>query len=302
MNIYIFAIIGSTVLFSIQFLIKKLFQKNEGSTPGIALFHVFLSTVFSILFLIIKGGSTFEFTLFSFFIASLNGIRAVIQTFMTFAILEKANLSVYSLFSQLGGTFLPFVFAILFYNEPLTWQKTLCMILLGVALYCQMYFNDKKNADYGTQKKSNNRLSILMLYIGVFVLTGLSGVFAKINQTAPAEIAVSPSAFTLLEKLITLLLAGILILVFRSNGMQVRLVKPAKSLFYICTEAVLNTIGNLILLTALYHVDASIQYPIVTGGIIILSLFLEPISGTKPQRQTIIAAVFSCIGLCFLAL
>lgn len=284
-------------MFSVQFLFKKLFQKQEGSMAGIAILSGFLTTVFAILLLMLNGSASFEFSWFSFAIATLHAVRAVAASFMSIKVLEKVNLSVYSLFSQLGGTLLPFVFAIIFYGESLTWQKAVCMIILAAAMLCEMRGRKQKREEKGKRKND-----AIFWYMGVFTLNGLSGIFAKINQSAPDTIAVSPSAFTMLEKIIVLILSSVLLVAFIRKGERVRLNRPVLSVFYIGIEAVLNTIANLILLIALDHVDASVQYPIVTGGIIVLSLFLEPLSGSKPKKHTFAAAVVSLIGLSFLAI
>ncbi|MBR5454127.1 MAG: EamA family transporter [Clostridia bacterium] len=293
---YILWIAGSTVLFSIQFLFKKLFQKGEGSSAGIAIMSSLLSTVFAILLLVARGKTAFEFSWFSFTIAFLHALRAVAMSFMSIKVLEKANLSVFSLFSQLGGTLLPFLFAIIFYGESLTWQKSVCMLLLAVAMYCDMS-GRKKGKDDGGKRKSSG----IFWCMGVFVLNGLAGVFAKIHQSAPDAIAVSSSAYTMLEKVISLVLSALLMVYFIRRGESVKLKRPVGSVFYIGAGAVLNTVANLILLAALEHVDASVQYPIVTGGIIVLSLLLEPLSGSRPKKHTVIAAAVSLVGLIFLA-
>ena len=57
-----------------------------------------------------------------------------------------------------------------------------------------------------------------------------------------------------------------------------------------------------ILLIALLHVDASVQYPIVTGGVIVLSLMWDWILGKKPNRYAVGAAAVSFGGLLFLTI
>jgi len=123
---YILLICGSTVLFSFQFLSKKLLQKQEGSAPEIVMLNSLVGYIFSILVLFIRGKAAFGFTWFSFLIAFLHSVRGTIAGYVGIKVLEKANLSVYSLFSQLGGMLLPFFYAILFCGEQLTWQKSIC--------------------------------------------------------------------------------------------------------------------------------------------------------------------------------
>jgi len=290
-------IIGSTVLFSFQYLFKKLFQRQEGSSFVISMQSSLISAIFAILLLILRGKSAFEFSLFSFALALLHGGRAILTGFVSFKVLEKANISVFSLFSQIGGMLLPFLYAIILGGEQLTWQKTVCVVLLCLAMYWEMHGRQKSSAVKGEKKDY-----AIFWYMGVFVLNGLSGVFAKIHQSAPDHLTVSASAFTMMEKIVVLIASSILVLIFARRKQLVKMKKPVLAISYMGIQSILNTLGNLILLMALLHVDASIQYPIVTGGIIILSLFMDPLLGTKPKRYTVEAALISFVGLVFLAI
>lgn len=293
---HILWIVGSTVLFSVQFLLNKFFQKREGSAAQTSVLCAAATAFFGMVLLLCQNGTALAFSLFSFVLAAVSGAKNVLMTYMSVRVMEKASLSVYSLFSMLGGMLLPFLYAILLGGESLSWQKLLCVLLLSFAMYWEMRGQKRENPDGGKQFSG-----ALLWYMGVFVLNGLSGVFAKIHQSAPA-LAVSASSYTFWERLSTLLLSGILMLLFIRRGKKPHLNTPAVSLSLVAAASVLNTVANLILLAALLHVDASVQYPIVTGGVIIFSLLLEPLAGTRPRRHTVTAAVLSFAGLCLLAI
>lgn len=294
--IYILGIICSTVMFSVQFLFQKMFQKQESSAPEISLTYSLANSVFAIILLVLKGGTSFEFSALSFLIAFLTGCRGVAMTYMSIKVMERANLSVFSLFSMLGGMLLPFVYSVILGGEMLTWQKVVCVLFLVFALYWEM--RGQRKELIGQEQK--NKFAFLW-YMGVFILNGMASVFAKIHQSAPSRLTVSASAYTLLEKLTAFTLCAVLLLLFIRKGHKPKLTRPVKSLSFVASASVLNTVANLILLTALLHVDASIQYPIVTGGVIIFSLLLELLTGSKPKRYTVVAAIVSFVGLCFLA-
>lgn len=65
---------------------------------------------------------------------------------------------------------------------------------------------------------------------------------------------------------------------------------------------VLNKVGNFLLLIALAHLPASVQYPMVTGGTMIFSTILCCITPEKPSGRDIAAVTLSFIGILALVL
>ena len=88
----------------------------------------------------------------------------------------------------------------------------------------------------------------------------------------------------------------------KSRGQKIALKRPARSIGSSAGYGLITTVANLILLIALLHVDASVQYPIVTGGVIVLSLMWDWILGKKPNRYAVGAAAVSFAGLLFLTI
>ena len=66
-----------------------------------------------------------------------------------------------------------------------------------------------------------------------------------------------------------------------------------KAAAYCLGYAVLSSIGNLFLLLALKELPASVQYPIVTGGVIALSTMISAIKKEKVSIKNFIAAVLA---------
>ena len=64
----------------------------------------------------------------------------------------------------------------------------------------------------------------------------------------------------------------------------------------------LNRIANYLLLIALAVLPASVQYPFVTGGVIIVSTVLAALTKQKPSKKEIIAVGLSFIGVLALVL
>ncbi len=292
---YIALICFATFLFSVQFVFNDVYQRGEGANVVTAMLFSGLTGIAGIIMLVLTNGDAFQYSLFSMLLAFLSAAKNVLSAYLSIMVLSRANLSVYSLYSMLGGMLLPFGYAILFCGEPLTWQKCVCTVLVMGALLLGLRGKDS------VPEEKRQQGSPLPWYLGVFVMNGLSGVFSTIHQRA-GEIAVSASAYSLMERVWGLLIVAVVLLVCRSRGQDIRLQKPLRSIGSTVGFGVITTLANLILLIALLHVDASIQYPIVTGGVIVLSLMWDWILGKKPNRYAVGAAAVSFAGLLFLTI
>jgi len=292
---YIALICFATFLFSVQFVFNDVYQRGEGANVVTAMLFSGLTGIAGIIMLVLTNGDAFQYSLFSMLLAFLSAAKNVLSAYLSIMVLSRANLSVYSLYSMLGGMLLPFGYAILFCGEPLTWQKCVCTVLVMGALLLGLRGKDS------APEEKRQQGSPLPWYLGVFVMNGLSGVFSTIHQRA-GEIAVSASAYSLMERVWGLLIVVVVLLVCRSRGQAIRLQKPLRSIGSTVGFGVITTLANLILLIALLHVDASIQYPIVTGGVIVLSLMWDWILGKKPNRYAVGAVAVSFGGLIFLTL
>lgn len=58
-----------------------------------------------------------------------------------------------------------------------------------------------------------------------------------------------------------------------------------------------NRFANFLLIIALSHVDASIQYPMVTGGVMIVSTFLCLFGPKKPSRRELLSVLIGFAGM-----
>ena len=69
-----------------------------------------------------------------------------------------------------------------------------------------------------------------------------------------------------------------------------------KALIYSGLYSVLNSVGNLLLLIALLHLPASVQYPVITGGVIVVSTLIVIIRREIITKKELLAA-----GIAFVA-
>lgn len=267
----------SVIMFGIQFLFNERYQKESGSTIGSTFMISFFSNLSGLICLLVINKFQLSFTPFTFCIAFLASICSILYNFCTLKAFEKINLSLYSIFAMLGGMLLPFIVGILFYGEPLGVGKIVCIILITVALFLTL---DGKVQKSGT-----------LYYMGVFVLNGMAGVFSKIFQAAPFE-KTNAAGYSIWSALISMTLS-LMFLFF----LHKRIKKPSiRSYVYMISNGAINKVANLFLLLALAVLPASVQYPFVTGGVMIVSTVIAFLGKNKPSKRELLSISLAFLG------
>lgn len=274
----------AVTMFSCQFFFKNMYRNACGSDLRASLTFSALSGLAGLTVLFFMNGMRFEFSVFALCMAALAAVNSLGFTFCSLKALGKINLSLYSMFSMLGGMVLPFAAGILFYRETLTAGKVVCFLFVTAALLCTV---QKGTATSG-----------VWYYIGVFVLNGMSGVLTKIYQAAPFD-KISSTGYSMLQSVVSICLAGS-VLLFLRTGERHRL-SPGM-LIGVLGNGPLGTLANLLLLISLSHLPASTQYPFVTGGVMIMSTILCFFTQKKPGKRDMIAVALAFIGILALVL
>lgn len=283
---YYALIILSVCMFGGTFVFNREYQKIRGNDPRASFTFSLISASVGLPILLIINGFKLEFTVFTLIMATLNALNGIAFTSCSLRAMGYINLSLFSLFSMLGGMALPFAVGIIFFNEAVTVAKIICFALICVALGV-------------TVRLDGQRKGGVKYYVGVFVFNGLSGVFSKIFEAFPAE-KTSAAGYSVLSASITVVLSAVALLAVMKRYPAKKMTVPA---FLFCGgHGALNRVANFILVLALAHVDASVQYPMVTGGVIIVSTVVCFFSAEKPSKRELIAVAVSFAGLLALLL
>ena len=280
MEFYLLVIL-STCIFGSNFMIENQYQRRVGSGLRSALTYSLLGSCAGLLVLLIVNGFKFEITLASLCVAVLAAVNGVVYTFCSLRAMSIINLSLYSVFAMLGGMVLPSIVGMVFYGEQMTLAKGICFAFIAAALAM-------------TIRKGNNKKGIIY-YVGVFVLNGMSGVFSKFFQEMPFE-KTSAAGYSILIAACGLVLSGVLLMIFAHREKNT-LTLPAAG--FSVASGSLNKIANFILVYALAlpNAEASVQYPIVTGGVMIVSTLLCYFTPKKPSKKDLISVGLSFVGL-----
>ena len=281
--LYYGMIAGAVILFGLQFQLNSKYQKACGNTAAVSFLFSLIYSIAGGTFLLVLNRFEFGWTWFTFCMAMAAAANALMYTFCSLKAFEHISLSLYSLFAMLGGMLLPFFLGLVFFGEPLTVGKVLCVILIFLALVFTV-----------TEVKIKEGW---IYYVGVFFLNGMAGVLSKLYGEAAFE-KNSSAVYSVWTAICTALISGVILIFLRK-----RIVKPNRNaLLCAVGYGACNSLGNFLLVFALTFVPASVQYPFVTGGVIIVSVLIATVRGQRPTKREYIATTISFVGLLLLML
>ena len=293
MLIYYGLIVLSVVMFGGGFAIQDVCRKKRGSGLKISMEAACIGAFAGLIVLLAFNDFSFAVTPFTFWMAVLAALNGMAFTFCAFKALDYINLSLFSLFAMLGGMALPFFQGILFYEERFTLAKAVCVVFIFAALLCTV--------ERGGKKKGT------LFYVGIFVLNGMSGVLSKLFTAGdqPKNGAMEYSTWIALA---TVVLSGVawLVLTFLERGDNgaaltntPTMAKRSRLASYAlgAVNGAINRVANLLLVFALIYVDSSVQYPMVTGGTIVVSTAISCLEGKKPSRRELLSVGLALVGV-----
>ena len=277
---YYLLLLAATALFSIQFVFNKIYQREVGATfAASCCFAVISAAVFGLAMLIVNRFSV-GFTPFSALLALWATANGMLCGYFGILALSVSDLAKYSLWLMLGGMAVPFVYGILINGDAFTWQKAGCFLLIAAALFL--------NSRGGRAEKKGGALARIS-YAAIFLFNGLGGVIATIHQSpANTGLAVPTTDYTIICTAFSFAASGSVLLIRRIRGRPFpgkgRVTR--KALFAAGAYGLVNGVANLLLMISIRHLEPSVQYPIITGGCVVLSvvfglLFREKITARK---------------------
>lgn len=223
-------------------------------------------------------------------------------------VLSLGSLAVYSMFMMLGGMLVPFFYGIVFLGEEVSLGKVFGCIFLTVFIVLQAIWGPSQSLDQ-TQNGNSKKVKWLFfsLCIAIFFINGMTGVIAKAHQIGDG--AVDEISFTVISCAL-ILLFSVLVLAFQLlKGGAKEKIKEIKSTFNFKPLIAMIALGfatytgNFLHLKAAVKVPASVQFPLVSGGVIVLSaivsafIFREKI--TKKEWLTVLGSFVSTFLFAF---
>jgi len=301
---------GACLFFSLQFIFQKFFERRTLSGLGICLWNVLVCGIITAIFMIVKTGELPQnVTSAAFLYALLYSVSGIVCSVASIAAMHCGNVAVITTYCLAGGMVLPYFYGILQLGESTGLFKW-----LGIAVLCFSLVPAVMVKSEGTEHSKKENIWFFVLCILIFLTNGLVSIFSKMHQISPA--AIDENHFVCLSALIRL--AIVLVLQFalaavqslkgkkdvlKSAFWEIGRSKMSGKLFLLLivlsgSYAVCNAIGNLFSLRCMMTMDASIQFPVLSAVVIILTaLFGRVIFKEKITRNTLISLVLSAIGI-----
>lgn len=275
---YYIVIILAVVMFGGCFALNDAYRKLRTSSVSSSMESSFVGALAGLVVLLAISGFDVQATPFTCCVALLSALCGIGFMFCSLKALDSVNLSLYSLFSMLGGMVLPFFQGIIFYGEKITVAKIVCIAFICIAL--------------GFTVSPDKTRSNTAFYVGVFVLNGMSGMLSKIYASAPFE-KTNAEWYSIWSAVFTAAISGALWLLLSKKERGY----TWKAFGIGALNGAINRFANFLLVIALLHVEASVQYPLVTGGVIIASTIICYFGKIKPSPKEILSVIFAFLGM-----
>lgn len=281
MKDYLFVIIA-TVLLAVDFALSKLYQKKAGVgiTAGLS-FNALNGLLTAAVFFALNGFK-FTFSPFSLVLAFSMSAFALAYSLIGFRILRMRNMAIYTLFLMTGGMVLPYIFGLIFLDEPL---KILRIIGLAVIVAAVVLSNSAGKKPTKVQ---------LLLCVAVFFLNGAVSIVSKVHQVDVVHNAVNSTEFVMLSGIAKFVMSGVA-LIFAKGKEKTALPKPLDIVPIVAVSAVVGGVSYMLQLIGAVNLPATVLYPCITGGSIIFSAF----AGRIFFKEKISNIQWICIALCF---
>jgi drug/metabolite transporter (DMT)-like permease len=296
--IVLLAVIGLAV----NFRLTKCYQNRTGTGFRLSvLFNIITGAFTAVLFYFINGfmnGFALHVTSFSWLMALLLLLFCGGYALIGFKIIAMGDIAVYTMFLMLGGMMLPYFFGLLFLEEAFSYWRLIGLMLMVVAIALSSREGDKKD-----QKKGS--LFFFLLCMIVFCLNGGGSIVSKIHQLPKnVDRAVLSPVFVMMAGIIRVVIFSLIYLGIRLHDRRlpaerrpapVRL--PVSVILIMLASSAVDGASYLLQLVGASHLPASVLYPMITGGSVVLTalagwLFFKQ----KPSNRAIVGIV-----LCFVA-
>jgi len=275
------------VLLALSFVSQKVFQKRDGNSDLSGIFFTMTVGFCSAVIFFIISGFNINITLYSVLMATIQTALVTIYTILSFKVLKNGNLALYTLFLMTGGMILPYIFGVMFLDEELTVLRSIGLLFITAAVIL---------SNTGIKKPSKIQVVLCSL---IFFLNGFVSIVSKIHQVEQVFNTVESDSFVFLTSLIKAVALFPVYLILKKKSLDTYRPDLKKVLPIIVLASIFSGISYMLQLIGASTISATVVYPLITGGSIILSSvagFL--ILKERPTKQQIISVLICFIGTC----
>jgi drug/metabolite transporter (DMT)-like permease len=267
----------AVICFVGQFAFTKIYEGTVKQTTQSALIMLTATGVVGAILFFVIGGFRISFSPVTVTWAAVFALIMIPYYTVGIRVLSLGSLAIYSMFMMLGGMLVPFFYGILLLDEDISISKLIGTVLLTLFIILQAVA--QRSADNPKREGSSKGRGVFFaLCILIFFINGMTGVVAKAHQISSG--AVNEISFTVISCALTAIF-GVAILLLSAIRQKNAVTDAAKRVMHAKPMLIMALIGitahsgNLLHLIAAADVPASVQFPIVSGGVIVLSALVS---------------------------
>ena len=303
-------LLGACVFFSLQFIFQKFFEQRTISGLRICLWNVMVCSTIGLIFILVKTGELPQnVTSAAFLYAFLYAISGICCSVASIAAMHCGNVSVITTYCLAGGMVLPYFYGILALDENAGLFKWIGILVLCLSLVPAVMVKSE-----GKEYSKKDNVWFFLLCMVIFLTNGFVSIFSKMHQISPA--AIDENHFLFLSSLVNLSIVIIVQFVLaairagkgeknvlRNTFWEIGKTAMSAKLFLLLiilagSHAICNAIGNLFSLRCMMTMDASIQFPVLSAVVIILTaVFGRVIFKEKVTKNTLLSLILSAAGI-----
>ena len=287
-----------------MFALNKLWQESNGAGIKTSLLYTALTGVFIGVIFTAAGGFRVQITPFSLLCAAVVAVLCLGYNLIGFKVFSIGSYSVYMMFLMLGGMLLPFIYGMIFLGDAegagiisLAARFTgIVLLTVSLALPCLG----------GKKEKKNSGLFVLLCVI-VFILNGFVSITSKIHQIETVRKTVDTMSFVVLTNGVNGVASAVILLFLCLKDKKPPELKKGfpvwKVILMPLIAGALNGSSYLCqLVAAASDMPASVQYPMITGGTVILSAVVGRVFFKEKQDKLSFAGTLLAFAATFLFL
>lgn len=280
-------IVAANILFSLQFLMTGAYSRRNESSAAVSLTFVtgtsFIVGIYVFFVDWIMGGFGIKITWYSALLSLAATVMNFVSNYFSMKSLKITNISLYSVFLMLGGMIVPSVFGVMV-GESVTVGKILCLFLIIIAMM------------FSIDRTDGGKKGAIKYYLGCFFANGSFGVIAK-ALTLSEKYGVSSNDY-LFAYVMMSAVVGFIILTIITRGKPLKHFKDVKNLGCMAGYSVFHGIAEICsLFTITNGMDVSIQQPLISGGVLIVSFFISLIMREKQTWKSVLSTVVAVLAV-----
>jgi drug/metabolite transporter (DMT)-like permease len=272
-------ILLAVACFAAQFAFTKLYEGRVGQSGITTLVMLSGASFVGTLIFFLAEGGRIQFSAVSLIWGIVFALIMLPYYMIGIKVLSLGSLAIYSMFMMLGGMLVPFFYGVLFLHERISIGKGLGTVLLVVFIVLQAVWQSE--SEVGKKAGDSKMRSLFIsLCLVIFFINGMTGVIAKAHSIS--EGAVSEGSFTVIYCALTSLMSFLILLfsLLKNRREKMLAIKKALQIKPLSVMVLLGAAaygGNYLQLLAADSVPASVQFPLVSGGVIVLSALVSAV-------------------------